>query len=416
MLKRIAVGFMAVALLLFSGCGLRIEAEDLMRGITPRPVTAVALEGSSFIDSAASFSVDLFRESFAEDENSLISPVSVLLALAMTANGAKNTTLSQMEAVLGGGLEIQELNRYLYSFVNGLHSEKKSRLEIANSIWFRENDFTVNRDFLQTNADYFGADAYSAPFNDRTVRDINNWVKRNTDKMIDSIIDRIPPEAVMYLINTVLFDAEWARIYERSDIRSGQFTAFDGARQTVEFMNSNESRFIQDDNAVGFIKPYHGNHYSFAALLPDENVSIHDYVASLTGERLIRAVNNAQTASVWASLPKFEYDFELSMNDALKALGMVDAFCEEDADLTGIGRAGWGNGNLFINNVQHKTFISVNERGTRAGAVTSVEINGPTSVPEFVYVILDRPFLYAIIDNATGLPVFMGTVISMHNS
>ncbi|MCL2675245.1 MAG: serine protease [Firmicutes bacterium] len=389
------------------------KAGNLMDGVSPQTVNAIGLD-ADFINSTASLSVDLFQRAFADKEsmgkNVMVSPTSILLALAMTANGANANTLAQMERVLGGGISINQLNRYLYSFVKGLDSQEKSRLEIANSIWFREGVFNVNPDFLQVNADYYGADAYAAAFDNTTVEDINNWCDVNTDGMIKEILDDIPEEAIMYLINAVMFDAEWARIYEENDVRSGQFNAFDGAVQTVEFMRSEESRFIQDVGAKGFIKPYYDNKYSFAALLPDEDILIDDYVASLTGERFANILSNKQTASVLASMPKFEFDFSIGLNDILKSMGMPDAFDPFAADFSKTGTA-WGN--IFISKVQHKTFISVDERGTRAGAVTSVEDSTESEPSYRHYITLDRPFVFAIIDNATNLPIFMGTVLSI---
>ena len=386
-----------------------IKADDLMQGITPASVGVVNLD-KPFIDGVANFSVELFKNSFSSKENSLISPTSVLLALAMTTNGARSTTLSQMEAVIGGGLSIQELNKYLYSYVKKLPSEDKSILNIANSIWFRDKGFDVKQDFLQTNADYYGAAAYKSAFDNGTVKDINNWVKKNTDGLIDSIIDDISSDAIMYLINTVLFDAEWYEKYETSAVRDRQFTAFDGTKQTVKFMHSNEYRYLESDSAKGFIRPYFDNKYSFVALLPDENISINEYVASLTGGTFMNIVNNAWGTRVIAALPKFEYDYEITMNGALQTMGMTDAFCPIAADLSNIGTA-WGN--LFISEVKHKTFITVDERGTKAAAVTSVGVDVTSVQPQPKIVTLDRPFVYAIIDNETKLPIFIGTIMAL---
>ena len=137
----------------------------------------------------------------------------------MTANGAANETLSQMEEVLGKDIPLEELNEYLYYYVNNLPSEEKSKLNIANSIWFRDDEdrLTVEKDFLQKNADYYNAAIYKSPFDDQTLQDINYWVKTNTDGMIDKILEKIDDDSIMYLINAIVFDAEW-KIYNKSDI------------------------------------------------------------------------------------------------------------------------------------------------------------------------------------------------------
>ena len=383
-----------------------IQASDLMCGINSQPVNTVELN-DQFRSAVANFSLDLFRETLSDDENSLVSPISVLLALAMTANGADGNTLSQMEQVLGGGMSISKLNEYLYSFTNGLSSKDKSLLNISNSIWFKDRGFTPNCDFLQTNANYYSADAFAAPFDDQTINDINSWISDATDGLIDKMVETIPGDVVMYLINTILFDAEWERFFDERSVQSGEFTNYKNQTQTAEFMHSEESISIQSDNATGFIKPYRGGNYSFVAILPDEGVDILDYVAALTGNDFLDIVGNKQNDRIMVALTKFDYDYEVLMNDALKAMGMEDAF-DVRADLTRMGSSELGK--LFISKVLHKAKISVNELGTKAGAATVVE-GSVTSVPRPV--ILNRPFVYSIIDNATNLPLFIGTLLSI---
>jgi serpin B len=263
---------------------------------------------------------------------------------------------------------------------------------------------------LQTNADYFGADAFAAYFDDQTVIDINTWISKATNGLIEEMLDSIPDEAILYLINTILFDAEWKNIYDKKSIRSGQFTNYNHQVQIAEFMHSSENLFIQGNGAKGFIKPYYSGRYSFAAILPDND--IFDFVDALSGEYFLNLIGNAQPAHVVAALPKFDYEYKVLMNDALKSMGIKDAFCEEKADLSRMGK--WIYGDLFISNVLHKANIAVDERGTKAGAVTVIEVSGSTSAPPPpYYVILDRPFVFAIIDNATNLPLFIGTLLSI---
>jgi serpin B len=144
--------------------------------------------------------------------------LSVLCALSMTANGAKNDTLSQMEQVFG--MNIRDLNDYLLAYLSRLPAGSKYKLSPANSIWFKDTkSLTVNGDFLQLNADYYDASIYKAAFDEKTLKDINSWVEDKTDGMIPNILDRIHPSAVMYLINALAFDAEWANIYEENQIK-----------------------------------------------------------------------------------------------------------------------------------------------------------------------------------------------------
>lgn len=391
-----------------ASCSVKVQAQDLMKEISANIVKGKETD-NKFIANTASFSVELFKKSVTKDKNTLISPTSVLLALAMTANGADKETLAQMQTVLGK-VPIDELNEYLRYYVKMLPEGDKVKLSIANSIWFKDT-FTVNADFLQKNADYYKAAAYRCAFDKQTVNDINNWVKQNTDGMIDKILNQISAEAIMYLVNTICFDAEWKEIYKSENVREGDFTAYDGNKQKAEFMSSHESYFLDDGKATGFMKPYAFG-YSFVALLPNEDVSIDDYIASLTGEGFINLLKNKTAASVDAYLPKFTYEYEMKMNDILKTLGMPDAFDAAKADFSKIGDT--SSGNIYIGEVLHKTFISVDERGTKAGAATTVELRLSSAPLISKTVRLDRPFVYAIIDNDTNLPIFIGTVTSMN--
>lgn len=397
----------------FTGCIVKAQAANLLDDITAAKVNEKSLD-ESFIASNADFSLKIFKKSIKENENSLISPLSIMLALAMTSNGADGQTKNEMEELLGGEIKLDELNEYLYSYVRNLPTDKKYKLKIANSIWFRddENQLTVEKNFLQTNANYYNTATYKSAFDRQTVNDINNWVKKNTDGMIDKILDEIDKDAVMYLINALMFDAEWDTVYMKQSVKDSIFHAINGSIRTVEMMSSRENQYIDTGKATGFIKNYKDGKYSFVALLPNEDVDINEYIASLTGEDFMHAISNAESAIVSAQLPKFSFEYSIKMNDVLSSLGMPTAFDKDSADFSKLGSS--AKGNIFIGNVIHKTFISVDELGTKAGAVTKVEMN-TASAPnmDIKYVKLDRPFIYAIIDNTTKLPFFIGTVMDI---
>lgn len=243
------VAWVLLAGLLLTGCGS--TNEDLTAGYIPRQVSEEMIEPNQH---PANFAVSLFQNSVKEGENTLISPLSVLYALAMTANGAEDETLTQMEAVLGGTPE--QLNSWLHAWM----SRQDEALRLANAIWFNTHErFTPNHDFLQTNADFYHAGIYGAEFNPATCRDINSWVEENTAGMIRNILDEIPDDAVMYLVNALAFEARWAQPYTESQVRGGVFTAADGQKQNVEFMYDTLYSYLETDNATGFIRHYAGN-------------------------------------------------------------------------------------------------------------------------------------------------------------
>lgn len=258
---------LGAALLGAAGCGITVKAENLMKDIAPGKAEEKTAD-NAFVQSMANFAVGLFQKTANRQENTLLSPLSVMMALAMTANGADTQTLAEMEQVLGGGMPIEELNKYLYAYGKGLPSEKGARLQLANSIWFREQEelLQVEKEFLQTNADYYQAAAYRSPFDAGTVRDINNWVKKSTDGLIEEILQEIDEDVVMYLVNALAFEAEWQTNYEKNQIFEGNFTAANGEKRAADLMRSKEARYIDDGCATGFIKDYKGGHYSFGRL------------------------------------------------------------------------------------------------------------------------------------------------------
>lgn len=398
-------------LLQLAGCGTKVQAQNLMEGVEAGGVSGRPAD-ARFADSAADWAVRLFQQTAGEEKNTLVSPLSVLLALSMTANGAEGQTRSEMEALLGGGLPLEELNGYLRDYVKQLPSADTARLTVANSIWFRDAErLQVEPSFLQTNADYYGAAAYRAPFDSRTVQDINDWVNDATGGTIRQMLEEIPDEAVLYLINALIFDAEWEDIYAESAILPEQFTAADGTSREASMMYAEEDRYLDDGQAVGFIKPYKGGQYAFAALLPREDVSIDGYIASLTGQGLLDTLESAKPASVMAGVPKFQYESEWELNGALKTLGMPTAFDSRKADFSRMAHS--SRGNIFIGEVIHKTFIAVDERGTKAGAATEVMMADEAAPANRYTVTLNRPFVYMILDTETNLPIFMGTVCDL---
>lgn len=395
-----------------TGCAATIKATDLTSGVTPKEITALKELENSNSDST-DFAIRLFKATNESGKNTLISPLSVLCALSMTTNGADGQTLGQMETVLG--MSTDELNPYLYSYINSLPQGDKYKLNVANSIWFTDKEpFTVNKDFLQINADYYGADIYKSPFNNQTVSDINNWVKNKTDGMIPKVIDNISDDAVMFLVNALAFDAEWDNVYKETQISNGKFTKEDGTKQDAEMMYCTENKYLEDEKATGFIKYYKDRKYAFVALLPNENVSVNEYINSLDGASLNALLKSAENSIVETAIPKFKTEYETRMSVPLINMGISDAFNPDLADFSKLGIS--STDNVFINEVIHKTFIQVDETGTKAGAVTVVEMNGATALPpnEIKQVYLDRPFIYMLIDCENNVPFFIGTMMDVN--
>lgn len=407
-MKKLLALFLALILLLPCGGCAQVRAADLMAQITPNPV-APGADLALGNNAARAFAVTLLQNTIKDGENTLVSPLSVLYALGMTANGAEGETLAQLEAVLG--MEAQSWNEYLLAYQKALPQNGENRLHMANALWFKDSpDFRAEAAFLQKNADWYGAGIYKAPFTGETCREINRWVKEHTEGMIPHILDEIPEEAVLYLVNALSFEAEWASVYERSQVMPEEFTCADGTIRKVSMMRSEEHVYLEDGGAVGFLKYYKGRDYAFVALLPKEGVSVSDYAASLSGQKLGELLENPESCTVYAGIPKFEVEYSVDLAGPLAAMGMPDAFDSARAELSAMGHSEAGP--LYLARVQHKTFLSLNERGTRAGAAAMEEFCAGACAPtDPKTVILDRPFIYLIVDCKNNVPVFMGTVL-----
>ena len=378
--------------------------ENLMEGVAPQKQEIPETPGEDFVSAQADFAVKLFQKSVSGDKNALISPTSVALALGMTANGAKGNTLSQFESLLGNGMTLADLNKNFASEASLLQSVKEGKLLLADSVWYRDQNLTVEKPFLQANADFFDAGAFRLDFSDpATPGKINAWVEKNTDGKIKNMLGNIDPSTVMYLINTLYLEQDWQTPYRGSSDRV--FHAPGGDR-TVKMMGSMET-YLHGEGTEGILKPLKDPRYAFAAILPEEGTGVSDYIAGLTGEKFLSLMRSAGDEKASSSLPKFKFDCTLTLNDALISLGLSDAFNADAADFSGMGSS--PDGNLYIGRVLHKTFIEVDELGVKAGAATAVDMLAGSARPDR-YVVFDRPFLVAIVDTETLLPVFLGVV------
>ena len=405
-MSRRALGIVASALVavsLLAGCGgSSLTATELTAGT--RSASAGSLEvdeGSDTYD----FALDLLRES-ADEKNALVSPLSVLSALAMAENGADGETLAQMERVTGMGAD--ELTDLLQAYGTLVDD---GPLSVANSIWLRDSDgLAVEDDFLETCGGRLGAQVFSAPFDGSTVADVNAWVSEKTNEMIPEMLNQISDDAQVLLVNALAFEGGWEDPFDSALVSPDTFTCEDGTEQDVTMMHSAEGSYLEGELATGFVKPYEGYDYAFVGLLPAEGVSVGELLASLDGDALEELLTPVAGAGAEIGLPKFTASYEAELADALRELGMTDAFDAELADFSRMGSS--EQGPLYVGGVLHKTFVDVNEEGTRAAAATTVSMDGaaaPGGPVEYHEVILDRPFVYLIMDLRCDLPVFIGT-------
>ena len=402
---------LAACILPFSGCGKTVgkahnkgvksgAVRDLTEGISKNESASKAPD-DEFKAAASSFAAELFKDNYSKGKTTLVSPLSVLTALALVQNGAQGDTLAQLEQALGG-LDRDTLNAYMRAYCDFMTESEE--LKIANFVW-TDSSAEAKRAFLQKAVDSYSAQLFSAPLSDpKTVESINSWVKKNTDGMIPKIIEKADRYAVMMLVNAIAFDAKWETPYKRSDIEKLEFTSYSGSKKKTDFMCSTENVYLKDGGTVGFMKPYKNGRFAFAALLPDENTGIDDYVASLSGDKLMKIFSSAKRGNeVNVKMPKFRAEYSTQLIDTLKKMGVKDAFDSKTADFSSLIE----NRDAYIATVVHKTFIEVDENGTRAAASTLVGAD-TLSLLEPYRVFLHRPFVYMIVDTETNLPLFIG--------
>lgn len=401
------VCFLLAVAMVITGC--TSPSKDLMAGIEPKNKDRIPEPMDENLNKAIlDFTWNMFKESSENEGNIMISTPSVYFALAMALNGADNETRTDMLNVLRAeNISIDKLNSGLNDWMNSLMNENRiAKFSISNSIWYREG-FNANKEFLQTNANYYSAYVKSLDFSNKKAPDtINKWVADATNDKIDKIVDKINDDVVMYLINAIYFKGDWKVQFSPNNTYKMQFNAPTGTVET-DFMNRRgDMDYLQVNGATGVILPYLDEQFAFVGILPEEGQSPKEFINNLTPMDFIELMNNKETKNIDISIPKFESRYEDSLVNELSKLGMETAFDPYNADFSLMKED--NNNDLYISEVRHKTFIKVDEKGTEAAAVTSVEVTLTSMPVEIQKVVFDRPFVYGIVDTTTGIPLFMG--------
>ena len=346
---------------------------------------------------AADFSITLLRNAAKPDKTTLLSPYSVLLALGMAANGAGGRTLEEMEYALGA--KTDDLNHWLAA----CRLAEDGKVVSANSLWTRQ-ELEVRKEFRKTIRKQYDAELHEGEF---SMEAVNDWVRKNTKGRIEKILEQDDPMSQACLVNALTFDAEWPVAYTPESVYDGTFFTSDGSRQVVPFLHSVEESYFELAGAEGFVRPYAGERYVFAGLLPAEGTTPEELLQALDGEALLNALGEPQTEEVHVAIPKLIAATDrMQLKEPLRAMGMELAFTDA-ADFSLLSDTP-----LKIDAVQQKTYLQVDESGTIGAAVTSIPMMEATAVqteePKTVY--LTRPYLCVIFDHETQSIVFLGIV------
>ncbi len=400
---------------------INMSSTELTAGFISDKLSFNKVSPADYSITIADFSFDLFRETLKGEGNEMISPLSALYALTMCANSVEGESLRQIEDAVG--MSRDEMNNFVRSYMDSLPNGRGYSLKCANSVWLRDTDsLTVDRDYLNTVKSYLSAQVYTSPFDQTSVDDINKWVKLNTDGMIDGIIDLIDPMTYLYLINTIAFDAEWddpLTSIERESI----FTLENGIQKMYDgyMVGKSNDGYLEDDTNTGFIYNYKQcfasgspkltDTFAMVVLLPNEGITINDYINSLNGEKIHSLIQNKKSTRVSFTLPSFKSSYSESLVDSFRSLGINNIFSPDkiEQDSFNVNELP-----LYYSGAIQKTYIEVNTGGTKAASVSAlmgepVSADPPTEQP--VIISVNRPFVYMIVDCENGIPLFIGTVM-----
>lgn len=374
------------------------------------PVFDYNLKSAKVIETNNQFGLELFKEVLHSEEapNIMISPASVSLALGMAYNGAASTTMEAFEQVLNyDGLSREEVNRISKELISVLITNVKGNLlEIANSLW-HDDAFPVEKEFIDLNRTSYQAQVRALDFrSSEAVKTINDWVSEKTHGKIDEIIRNIDPAVMVILINAIYFNCVWEVEFDPDDTHSAPFYREDGQPWKEVEMMELESTFKTTftDLFSGVELPYKNGKFSMVLFLPQEGMTVNELAGRLDGETWTSWREGfTEMEDFTVQMPRFKFEYERSLADDLKAMGLEIAFTDQ-ADFSGISPE-----HLQISEVIHKTYIDVNEEGTEAAAVTAVMFE-TTSIGPPSAIRLDRPFLFAITEKSSQSILFMGKV------
>ncbi|MBN2425448.1 MAG: serpin family protein, partial [Calditrichaceae bacterium] len=339
-------------------------------------------------------------------------PLSVSYAFGMALNGANGSTYDAIRNVLElQGLTEDQINQSFKSLMLLLMQlDDKVIFEIANSIWY-DDTFPVLKSFIDINKEYFDAEVTALDFADPAAVDIiNGWVSDKTHEKIKEVLDKIPADAVMYLINAIYFKATWLYEFDKAYTTQENFYTEDQGTKKCQMMRTTaDLNYYFDENFSAVTLPYGNEFYNMTIILPNTQTSIKDFITTFDLSSWQTLLNNMAVGKGTVELPKFISEYKLIMNDALIKMGMGIAF-SGDADFSRIVEAF----SIFISRVIHQTFVQVDEEGTEAAAVTIIEfkiISAPGGTPELDFVIrLDRPFYFIIHEKNSSTILFMGKI------
>lgn len=394
--------FFYLMLMVFSACSMQPEPDTMVADAEPI-VFRAGLEKRIVQDN--DFAIDLFQRAVnaSTEQNILVSPLSVSIALGMTWNGAIAETKSGMEAALKmSGLTKDEINDYYKVLQSTLPNiDPTTELGIANSVWYKTG-YPVRSEFKNTAIDYFKSEVRELDFSQPwAVDSINGWCARKTNQHITDILDQIPGDAVMYLVNAMYFKGIWRKPFDKKNTKVMTFTDEKKQASDVNMMFQKDTfNYTYDDKAQYIDLTYGNKAFSMTVILPHYNSSVSGVLAELTSESLGAKLKNMKSQEISLYFPRFRSKSKFLLNSVLSDMGMSRAFQDWDEFRE------MADADIYISRVLHDTSIEVTEEGTVAAAATVVEMTEKSAATNYFNV--NRPFIYVIRENSTGVILFIG--------
>ena len=387
-----------------------------------KPVQLTA-EQTVFANDNNGFTLNFFQSLNGKTKNRSIvcSPLSITYVLSMVNDGATGTTEQELEQTLGfhkGG--IQAVNDYCKNLIDNLpRVDEKVQLNIANAI-FVNDKYQLKKLFQQDMANYYDAKAETLDFSSPSTLDrINGWCDEKTRGMIPTILERVDPRTVSYLLNAIYFKAEWTSMFEKNETREEVFTTPDGETR-VPLMHQNVyMNYLRNDKYAAVSIPYGNGQWMMTVMLPEDGKTTDDVISSLAAsgwstDFLKNPLREARRYAVDLKLPRFETAFDTDdaggLIELLKGMGIRQVFDKYNAEVPNVCE----KENLYVDMMKQKAKIKVNEEGSEAAVVTiagfvaTAVSTGPTQEPPKATFHANRPFVYLIHEQSSGVILFVG--------
>ena len=417
-MKRFQLFSLFLALSLLAGCAGTLVAPQ--GSVQPLPAPQGSIPPVKILESPAegtfsgyrSFAVELLKQGHTGGENTLVSPLSVALALGMTANGAAESTLAEFETLFG--LSREDLNAVCARFIaDYAQLGGSTEATLVNSLW-ADPSITLANGFVLRCQETYKAQLFQQDLQaPATVKAVNDWVSQATRGLIPSVVDKFSDEAVLALVNAVYLKNRFQRPFATptSDWEL-DFTAEDGTVTHPKGMSNGirDEEYITTENGQGVLLPYDDGRLGLLLMLPNEGTALTNYLAGWDETTVSSLLSVREKQRVCLTCPKFKTEWSSSLTDILQAMGLTGAFDPDQADFSAMGCV--AGHSLYIGDVLHKTSFELNEKGTEAAAVTAVIMEPTSAMPpqDLIYLRFDRPFVYGIVDLETETPLFLGAM------